>query len=704
MDTSFRSRRQSHPDGSSTTSTTSSEFTFRPPTTTTTTHTRRSEKTSASRSYEMALALVVLLPLCIFLSRWTTKMHYALPRPLTNLYDPTTGLPQLSETAMLAHAQHLSETIGYRTVGTREHAMGDKYVLEQAELIQRQCEDVVLRAANIGKTRRLQCEVWRQEGSGTHRFDMMNKRVYKHYEKLSNIILRVSDGTAAGKEHAILLNAHVDSTLPSPGAADDALSVGIQLEVARVLINTPTWEPRHAVVFLFNNAEESLQDGSHLFTTQSAIASTVRAVINLEAAGTTGPEILFQATSEEMVEAYSHVPRPYATVLANDVFQSGIILSDTDFRQFQEYGNLTGLDMAIVGSSYLYHTRKDLVENIEPGAAQHFADNVYAIVHYLTTSPSSPLPQLAKGATPVTSLYYSMLGRWFIHYEPATARKIFTVALATSLAILISTAGFDFVALVAKSIISALLSIVGAILSANVVAFIMKVLLNARMSWYSKETSCLVLYGPPTLAGALAAQYFIRSNSSSTERRHLEFATFKAFHFLFIFIGMALQALNLGSATLMTQFALVSTAATGLNAIVNSLDGRRASWTKVGLLTYVVAIVVPVVTGTQLTLGFLDIFVPLTGRMGEVAPVEHIIATITAVVVLLTGSFLLPLAHRVGRKILMNFIIILIGSTAIIMFFFAFVREPYDPMHQKRIFALHVENVGKRSPHWALTN
>lgn len=27
------------------------------------------------------------------------------------------------------------------------------------------------------------------------------------------------------------------------------------------------------------------------------------------AAGTTGREILFQATSEEMIEAYSHVPR-----------------------------------------------------------------------------------------------------------------------------------------------------------------------------------------------------------------------------------------------------------------------------------------------------------------------------------------------------------------------------------------------------------
>jgi len=98
-------------------------------------------------------------------------------------------------------------------------------------------------------------------------------------------------------------------------------------------------------MIVFNHAEESLQDGSHLFSTQHPIASTyvisqrvlrnqtyycfrVRAVLNLEAAGTTGREILFQATSEQMIEAYSHVPRPYGTIFANDIFSSGIILSE----------------------------------------------------------------------------------------------------------------------------------------------------------------------------------------------------------------------------------------------------------------------------------------------------------------------------------------------------------------------------------------
>jgi Zn-dependent M28 family amino/carboxypeptidase len=77
----------------------------------------------------------------------------------------------------------------------------------------------------------------------------MGKRLYKTYVNLSNIIVRISDGTDQGKEHALLVNAHLDSTLPSPGAADDALSVGVMLDCMRVLVETPDWTPKHAVIF-----------------------------------------------------------------------------------------------------------------------------------------------------------------------------------------------------------------------------------------------------------------------------------------------------------------------------------------------------------------------------------------------------------------------------------------------------------------------
>lgn len=78
---------------------------------------------------------------------------------------------------------------------------------------------------------------------------MMGKRLYKTYVNLSNIVVRISNGSPEGKENAVLVNAHLDSTLPSPGAADDALPVGVMLDCMRVLLETPKWSPRHAIIF-----------------------------------------------------------------------------------------------------------------------------------------------------------------------------------------------------------------------------------------------------------------------------------------------------------------------------------------------------------------------------------------------------------------------------------------------------------------------
>ncbi len=77
---------------------------------------------------------------------------------------------------------------------------------------------------------------------------MMGKTLYKTYANLTNIVIRVSDGTPEGKNNTVLMSAHLDSTLPSPGAADDALSVGVMLDCMRVLTHIPG-SPSHAIIF-----------------------------------------------------------------------------------------------------------------------------------------------------------------------------------------------------------------------------------------------------------------------------------------------------------------------------------------------------------------------------------------------------------------------------------------------------------------------
>jgi Zn-dependent M28 family amino/carboxypeptidase len=94
------------------------------------------------------------------------------------------------------------------------------------------------------------------------------QKVWKKYLGIENVVVRLSNGTEEGKANAILLNSHLDSTLPSPGASDDAAGVAVMLESIRVLSQTPDLKLNTALVFLFNGAEESLQDASHLFITQ----------------------------------------------------------------------------------------------------------------------------------------------------------------------------------------------------------------------------------------------------------------------------------------------------------------------------------------------------------------------------------------------------------------------------------------------------
>ncbi|KAJ7698147.1 hypothetical protein B0H17DRAFT_1261330 [Mycena rosella] len=619
-----------------------------------------------SPKWGLGRSLVALGPMLLLAPFIALKQHYSLPEPQTALTDARTDLPQISEARILGFAKHLSEDIGYRTVGTYEHALADAWMVEQAEAAQRNCERVVRESG-----RKLECEVWRQQGSGTHRFDMMSKRLYKSYQNLTNIVVRVSDGTPAGKEHALLLNAHLDSTLPSPGAADDAISVGIMLDCIRVLVDTPGWSPAHAAIFLFNHAEESLQDGSHLFSTQHPVAHTVRAVINLEAAGSTGRELLFQATSEEMVEAYSHVPRPFGTIFANDVFNSGVLLSDTDFRQFEEYLNVPGLDIAIVGNSYLYHMRKDLVENIEAGVAQNMGENTLALIRHLT-APGSALPQLINDGPghkkkKMQMVYFGLMSHFFM-YRFATAKVLYGALLASALALTRPVWGEQ-----ARGMLAVGVGIVGSMGAPNVVALVMHRVLGKGMSWFAGgHFAAIRLYGPVTLLD--------------------EKSVYAAIVLLQAAAAFGIQLLGVGSAAAFFISGLPIFGSLLLNNV--ALTTRKG---EVSLWAYALGQFLPLLTGTLIMVPTVEVFVPLTGRLGN-APADNIVATLIAFLGSQALPLAIPFAHRFGRKALQKAVLVLTVATVANMAIYA-RRDVFDDMHQKRLFVLHLENVTTHEHH-----
>lgn len=163
------------------------------------------------------------------------------------------------------------------------------------------------------------------------------------YQNIQNFIVKLSPANATA-EYSLLLNSHVDSVPISPGGGDSCTFVAVMMETLRVMSTYPK-AFSHSVIFLFNGAEENGLHGSHAFITQHKWARNVRAFINMDSAGSGGREVLFQSTvrNQWMMNYYNRYARhPMSTSLGEEIFQSGIIPSDTDFRIFRDYGKIPG--------------------------------------------------------------------------------------------------------------------------------------------------------------------------------------------------------------------------------------------------------------------------------------------------------------------------------------------------------------------------
>lgn len=120
--------------------------------------------------------------------------------------------------------------------------------------------------------------------------------------------------------------------------------VAIMLEILRKLSKRPT-KLDYNIIFLFNGAEETLLHASHGFITQHKWAKGIKLMINLEACGAGGKEILFQTGGKNdwLIKYYRKVPHPVGQVSAEELFETNIIPSDTDYRIFRDFGKIRGI-------------------------------------------------------------------------------------------------------------------------------------------------------------------------------------------------------------------------------------------------------------------------------------------------------------------------------------------------------------------------
>lgn len=115
------------------------------------------------------------------------------------------------------------------------------------------------------------------------------------------------------------------------------------------------------------------------------------------------------------------------------------------------------------------------------------------------------------------------------------------------------------------------------------------------------------------------------------------------------------------------------------------------------LVTYAISSFIPLFIGTSSAYLTLDVFVPLTGRIGADAPADNLIATIVSIVGALGCPLFVPFVWRFqnsNTRVLNRMILAMVLVTAIPIAVFS-VREPFDSMHQKRVYVMRTENVSR---------
>lgn len=235
---------------------------------------------------------------------------------------------------------------------------------------------------------------------------------------VTNVLARL-DGTEQGSG-AVLLAAHYDSVPSSSGDSDDGTGVAVVLEIARVLKFSS--HPRHSIILLLDDGEEAGLLGARAFVDSHPWAREVRAAVNVDARGTSGPSLLFETGSANgwaVRLCAQSVARPATSSIFYDVYKR--LPNDTDFTIFKSAG-YQGLNFAFIGDEPHYHTRLDNSANVSLPSLQHQGENALATVVALANSDLSNLQ-------PTESVFFDLFGRKTIHW-PARKTLLFAVLAA----------------------------------------------------------------------------------------------------------------------------------------------------------------------------------------------------------------------------------------------------------------------------------
>ena len=231
---------------------------------------------------------------------------------------------------------------------------------------------------------------------------------------------------------AVMLSAHYDSVPAGPGASDDGVGVANLLEIARVLSVMPA-PPKHPIVLLVTDGEESGLLGASLFTREHPLAKHIWAAVNMDTRGVSGPSLMFETGTANawLMRLYGQATlEPITNSLCYVIYKS--LPNNTDFTVFKA-ASYQGFNLAFIGDVAYYHTPLDSFENASPTTMQHQGANALSSLLALANAADFSPPA-------ADSLFFDVLARavvvWPVDFVlPAAVVALVFLAAATVLLI-----------------------------------------------------------------------------------------------------------------------------------------------------------------------------------------------------------------------------------------------------------------------------
>jgi len=292
-----------------------------------------------------------------------------------------------------AHLNVLGDTIGSRWIGTPANVRARQYIVSQLQV--------------YGFDVRAEPAIARRPVEGLA-------------AEVTNVVA-VKPGP---NRDVIAIVSHYDSVADGPGGADDGFGVAVGLEAARVLAAGPL---RHTLMILVTDGEEAGLLGAAAAADDPEIGGRIVAYLNLEAVGSSGAALLFETGPGNawLTRVWARsAPRPRGSSLGIEVYRR--LPNDTDFSMFRRR-DVPGLNFAITGDGYAYHTDRDRPERVPDGSLAQAGDNTVAIVRALD---AMEVPQ----PSPREATYFDIAGLTAISYGRTAGLVFGLLAIAVGLA------------------------------------------------------------------------------------------------------------------------------------------------------------------------------------------------------------------------------------------------------------------------------